>query len=330
MGRYLATSRHQEVNSIVIGHCCSWYHFLGLYAYLNSQKKRHQEIHLIHEEFHQKKTKIPTELLSKFCEKLEVHESINDIRRIITAKEKTRFNITLITTSNHPAKLLSLTKRANSSEVVQIEEGIGTYGNFKQLVLAKLRETKGSHGKALALSKTILRSIAITLFTSNARKISFLMFSKDGRKTNNDVIIAYKEALQYLSKHTHCTQSNISQLIISSPFSELGMISSQEYTERLKNHFNEISDNPFIKAHPIEEIEKFKNLNMVTDDIPVEILALKNKPHLKEVYCFSSTAIYTCHLLLEITPKRISDLDLFYKKFSPEQRRIIDKCCDII
>ncbi|WP_223473516.1 alpha-2,8-polysialyltransferase family protein [Pseudomonas sp. BF-B-27] len=318
------------MRSIVIAHCSSWYHFLGLYAYLNSQKKKYSEIHLIHEGFLQKKAKIPTYAVSIFCDNLKVYENIDHLQKVLAPKGKIKQDVIIITTNAHPTKLLSITKKANSVETIQIEEGIGSYGNFKQLVLARLRESKGYKRKLIALPKIALRELAIKIVPHLAKKTSFLMFSRDGKTINNEVVSSYREALHDLSTHTDCSHLDVSKLVISSPFTELGMISADKYTKTLTQCLGDISGNVFIKAHPLEEHEKFKHLNLVTDEIPVELLILKNSQHLKEIYCFSSTAIYTCHLLLGITPKRISELDLFYKNFSLEQRRIIDKCCDII
>lgn len=316
------------MNKIVICEITSWYHYIGLIAYLEKEERNIGSIYIRIRSFLNKRQTIDLKLLEKYTNHISRYDKTSELIELLGETKKNR--LTIVTTSELPINLITRLKlfpKRNKVKIITIEEGIGSYGGILQKISATIRETKGNKitTTAIVLAKEILRKTLKPLFqTENLHN-----FSKDGKSNIPQVSNLYGRAIKSIPQNNKnpdlTTPKNI---YISAPYTELGLISKEKLAEKIHKYMP--TDNIAIKPHPIEDQGKYDGTPIIKTHKPIELLVKENAENILSIFGGSNTCTYTLFLFFGIKTKRITSIDFFYEKLSKAQKNIIDKCSEPI
>lgn len=309
----------------------SWYHHLGLIAYILDNDIKVKNLILIKSSFFGKIMPYETEALSLLSENIFYLNDIADLHTVF--EDHSPDYVYLFSSNPYPYKLAkALSSKKIQYKVVEVEEGLGSYRGIIGELKASFLLARAEHNFIFSMHKLIIKLLILIvkkLWFKNIAYESWLNFDHRGEIADIRVNESYRKALAYLHK-TKKVELGVEIekddcLIIGSPFVELRMINEEQYICRLKEvgkNYNKV----FIKPHPIEEPLKYENLGfkIINPLLPVERL-VHNIDKEAHIYAFSTTSTYTLNLFFGLQTRRIADLDCLFSKLTTEQKNIIRK-----
>lgn len=313
--------RVEKEEKILVCEFSSWYHLLGIFSFLRFLNKKFRKLVFIHNGFKGVKINFPFFIFDIYSEEV-IHCKHGDIRKEIEKKDKVVF----LTQNKFSIKFPMLAILGGFSiKTTLIEEGIGSYGGWKEHFRALVREKILSESGVVRKTTgafNVLTKIPVVLFSFMLKKNNWYIFDEKGN-AKREVVEAYKSALNDLLKFYDIPEFNNNESVfISSPFAELGLIDEAEYVSNVTKIVNGKREGFLIKPHPIERLHKFDGMRIV-EDIPFELILAKNKNNNINVYCFGSTVLYTSNIFSEVKPFWVKGYDCFYGLFSSLQKKIM-------
>lgn len=304
--------------------CCisSWYQKLGALSYFHSKKIQAEAIHFVVQDFLHSSLQIVPAEFKAFSQKISTHSSYEDLSAEITQENPSLLRI--ISATDTPIKAI-ITARAHSKkiELIQIEDGIGSYANRKQKIQAYLRENKGN--KIFLWSKWWLRNLFGKIIIYRIKKTIWLQYDERCIK-NTNVIDGYKLALKNL--HDLSEPPNLEKIkgiFLTAPLVELNVLSNETYINIIRREIQNAPAEWLIKPHPAEDTHKYHGLGaqVLISKTPIE--AILSQTHWRgNIHSFSSTSIYNLRNFFDLPVFRISSHDYFYDKLGSNQKLIID------
>lgn len=304
----------------------SWYHGLGAYSYLLEtlgRKKQVEKIIFYSGGFFDAKVSCLSFFdFDQFGEKFEVVEGWAELDGAI-GRISSDDECLLITPSKLPYYAVrSLVNNDLKFSMLLVEEGIGSYGGFVQDIKAAVRESRGWRRKIRALFAYGYKKLVISKYSASSEK--WLNFNSDG-SLNDRVVKAYRKALVEISSQIDEDIPDFDVVFLTSPFVELGLQSKEEYLTSLVKEG--VKGRVLVKPHPIERINKYEKIGFTvySGGLSSELILMSmfSKP---EVYCFSSTSLYTSKIFFDLKVCRMKEGDKFYSSLSRSQKKIIDLC----
>lgn len=309
----------------------SWYHHLGLIAYILGNDIKVKNLILIKSTFFDVVMPYESEALSSLSEKVIYLTHLDELHAVL--KENTPDYVYLFSSNPYPRRAAkAISSLEIDYKIIEVEEGLGSYRGVIGEIKARFLLTKARHNLLFSMLSSVIQYfvlIAKKFMFKNIPYEGWLNFDRKGTHENTHVSESYKKALDYLKKIKKVSlESEINNndcLIIGSPFVELKMIDEKDYISRLK----EISDKynrAFVKPHPIESTLKYAALGAEIIDplIPIERIA-PNIGKEAHIYSFSTTSTYTLNLFFGLQTRRIANLDCLFSKLTTEQKNIIRK-----
>lgn len=313
------TNNHTYIASV-----SSWYHMLGVTSYFYGNQKKAKKLIIIVGSFFGFTPFANKEFFNNCADEIIILKSLEKLKSLALPVNN---KYTIISTSPYPYNVSqALKSKKLNFNLIIIEEGIGTYGGYKQRIQAICRES--SSPKKTDKAKLVLRdSISLLIkkiIFKKTKKEYWLNFDKKNLDINNNVVIGYQTAIEKIKKNNTDLDLKKSIIIITSPFVELGLVDSDKYINYIKSLTKKTNRNIYIKPHPIENKNKYESIGIVIDpSTPIEMI-LCNYPKETILYSFSSTSLYTAKLFFNLNVIRLNEFDLFYNLLGKNQKKIID------
>ncbi|PLW68659.1 polysialyltransferase family glycosyltransferase [Pseudohalioglobus lutimaris] len=196
---------------------------------------------------------------------------------------------------------------------VILDEGIGSFNlshSFRQEA-----ERQASNQITRKILAWVYAKIWNHLTALGGERVSLFSFIEGTPSINQDIAERYRATFlenYSLGKASVDLQPN-TVLILTQPFSEMGICSEREMLDALKSmkeQIEEMGAQPAIKTHPAETSGKYDHLGIeqLTYAGPAEDLFAAKTQSIKEVWGFSSTSLITGSALFGLRCRRI-DLD---------------------
>lgn len=316
---------------ILIASFTSWYHYLGICSFLQFHCGEFDTVFLMSQHFFGHRNNIDKRVVEKYARNVCVVDELELLQSMLHRFDFSDCNVTIASTSKYPYRLAKLIRAFSKKfNVVCYEEGIGSYsGAFKHLNGQVRESATNSRVAKLARYMGFASSWVLKYFYFlGVKKRYWLIFNKKTLAVNADVIDSYQSVISDIS-HSSIKNNELlpgSIVCISAPLYELGVMTKNDYLDRLALFFKD-SDNVCVKPHPIEDAYKYKKLGFVVveTDLPYELWA-SSLSNSYDTYTFSSTCVYTSYLFFGAKVFRMSSLDYFYGALSSRQQKIIDMC----
>lgn len=181
---------------------------------------------------------------------------------------------------------------------VVLDEGIGSF-NSRQLFQqeAKKRSTVAVVRTSLFWTYTLLWK-NISLF--GGERASLFRFENGKPYINDDIANSYKTTFvnNYMLRNTPTTLKPNTILILTQPFSEMGICSKNELftaAKKMAEAIKQMGAIPVIKTHPVEAPDKYDHLGIerLNYDGPAEEIFATSSDKIREVWGYNSTSLIT-------------------------------------
>ncbi|HEX6592498.1 MAG TPA: hypothetical protein VF050_10910 [Moraxellaceae bacterium] len=322
-----------ETGSELICEYTTWYHLLGVLAYLHSLPERPAHVIFVRGgSFFGNTVAFPQAVAETLAERVSFCSDSAGLAEYLPGVRARGRPVVLVTPQQYPLRpALELHRHGIRHRVIVTEEGIGSYGGEWQVLSALWREWR-------AQGTLTLQRAAAALFTRLAKMVYFLprkreywqLFDRRSWLPRPEVVAAYKAVLPALAgaRRTEPPLPLPCTLFMSTPLYELGKMDADRFRQLLLA----VADNAggreqlVIKPHPIEGLEKYAGYRVIAPGTPLELLLLETNPEQVRLVGFSSTTLYTSWLFFNIRPLRVAAGDWLYDGLSRRQKGIINAC----
>lgn len=322
--QWVARVAQQHGGSVqVVARCGSFYHLLGLLAFMDFLVSRGLVIGTVEVATHTFLGRTPLTRVERVQDLLGIR-----FRPFQAEEEEARLSLRkwlgMVAPGRRPAVLFcspgglplsalaSVARRFPTARVYWclLEEGTGSYSDLRARRAALSRQ-RGA--PAAAWSRLLPQLVWERVLVGVFGRIQWFLFHKSGGKflPQPEVVKSYGHAIRRLAaamQHRPPVVAPDTVLFLSQPVVELGVCSAAEYLAHLDIVRRELAPTaPFrIKAHPFEDASKFDPELLLDDDLPVEVLALAVGDRLACIAGLNSTALYTVPLLCDV-PTMVCD-----------------------
>lgn len=315
----------------------SWYHFLGLCAYLEAKsfggQKEQVRLVLIIGTFFGLKRQFPVSKLERYANDVVVLDSWQD--DLIDTYFSSADEVLLFSTvAPNFSQVMRARKVCSRVKCVRLEEGIGTYAGWRQQFYTIVHLHGGQAGRKLRyfgryLVAKFVKPILAKVLLKGILEEEWVNFNRKTLEVNESVVASYKRALRYLCEgelESEIFLAERGDLLISSPFSELGLVDQALFFESLQGLVDARKNDGlfYVKPHPVQQLT-LDGAVTIPGTVPVEKIVFSNQEKIGDIYGFSSTTCYTLALFLGKKVIRLGALDHFYSRLGKRQKSIIDR-----
>jgi len=306
----------------------SWYHLLGVLAYFKRLKTKPRCIAFLATPFKGVSARTNERVMSECAEEVFFLKSVDELNSLLLDARWERKRVGLVTPTKRPYRVYKLiSSKAASVKLILTEEGLGSYGGYRQDVKAYLREDLARVKWPLPIKYALALAVIFLLNSYFKFRVNERCFIFDSSlRLDQRMSSSYLDVLDTLSPMDFSLPGAGKYiLVVTPPVVELGLISEEQLLAELdvlRVSLTGLAD-LLIKPHPIENVTKYRKFAVLPADTPAEWILMRCSEQIVQVVTPSSTFAYVSKFLFGRETRRFPGFDPLYETLTDRQQRLV-------